>query len=657
MFKQDISVPGLILLYLFNDLPEKTYFTLFNEKNKDLHHLVKDHIVGGPSLVFHRYHEKGVTKIRQSDYGNASRLCQAVVGYDANALYLWSLMQNMPTGWHSRRREPNNFRPESAQPHGQMSSEWLTWEAERTGRAIRHQVNGREKRIGKLPVDGWCSETNTAYQFHGCFYHGHPCLGLETNAVNGKPMTRLLAETRKNTAYLCHFVKVVEWKETRRDPVVKKCLDAAFPRRRHVRWTMTSQQILRGVCDGTIFGLIECDVCVPEELRAHFGEMQPVFKNIHLTRDDLGPFMRRYAEEHDIMTTPRRMLVGSFHGDKILLATPLLRWYLEHGLEVKRVYQVVEYTPSPCFRRFGDAVSTARREGDVHPHKTIIADTMKLLGNSGYGKTITNVDRHRDVKYCTEKAASLMVNDRRFRQLDVVVDDAYEIAMNKKTVTYALPVHVGFFVLQYAKMRMFQFYYGFIDRYLERPLFQYCEMDTDSAYLASAGESVDDLVTPELREHYFRHRSEWLPSDCCDEHRNEYLRCRLADRPWVGDEACCKRTPGLFKVEWSGDGFVGLCSKTYYCFEASDKYSTKGLSKRHNAINKDAFLEVLVNRRNGSGKNRGFRVHRSYVRAGTSGSHLLLCQTRGARGRSEHGSGGRVKKEEKKAMHAGRTVY
>ena len=196
-----------------------------------------------------------------------------------------------------------------------------------------------------------------------------------------------------------------------------------------------------------------------------------MFKNIRLTRDDLGPFMRRYGEEHNIMATPRRMLVGSYRGDKILLGTPLLRWYMDHGLEVTHVYQVVEYDPVPCFRRFGDAVSTARREGDVRSHKAIIADTMKLLGNSGYGKTITNVDRHRDVNYCTEKAASLMVNDRRFRQLDVVVDDAYEIEMNKKTVTYPLPVHVGFFVLQYAKMRMLQFYYDFIDRYLERPLF------------------------------------------------------------------------------------------------------------------------------------------------------------------------------------------
>ena len=383
---------------------------------------------------------------------------------------------------------------------------------------------------------------------------------------------------------------------------------------------MTSQQILSGVRAGTVFGLIECDICVPEALREHFAEMQPVFKNIRLTRDDLGPFMRRYAEEHNIMATPRRMLLGRYRGDKILLATPLLRWYMDHGLEVTHVYQVVEYDPVPCFRRFGDAVSTARREGDVHSHKAIIANTMKLLGNSGYGKTITNVDRHRDVNYCKEKAASLMDNDRRFRQLDVVVDDTYEIEMNKKTVTYTMPVHVGFFVLQYAKMRMLQFYYDFIDRYLERPLFQYCETDTDSAYLVLAAESVDALVTPELREHYFRHRSEWLPSECCDDNRNEYVRCRLANRPWVGDEACCKarraydkRTPGLFKVEWSGDGFVGLCTKTYYCFGPTDKYSTKGLSKRHKDIYKNAFLEVLTNRRSGSGKNRGFRVRHSTV--------------------------------------------
>ena len=316
-------------------------------------------------------------------------------------------------------------------------------------------------------MDGWCAETRTAYQFHGCFWHGCPkCYDQnETNSVNGKTMAVLLADTKKHTTYLRCHVKVVEmwecdWKELRKEPDVKSFLAPA----RRQKWKMTQQQIITAVVDGTLFGMIECDVRVPDNLREHFAEMQPVFKNTTVTRDDIGPYMRQYAEEHNILTKPRRMLVGSYRGEKILLTTPLLRWYLAHGLVVDHVYQVVSYEPNPCFQRFGESVSTARRNGDVDPDKAIIADTMKLLGNSAYGKTVTNVDRHRNIKYCTEVGASACVNNKRFRQLDVVTDDAYEITSSKARVTYDLPHHIGFFVYQYAKLRMLQFYYDFVDR-------------------------------------------------------------------------------------------------------------------------------------------------------------------------------------------------
>ena len=130
------------------------------------------------------------------------------------------------------------------------------------------------------------------------------------------------------------------------------------------------------------------------------------------------------------------------------------------------MYQIVEYERKPCFRQFGESVSAARRDGDADPDKAIIADTMKLLGNSAYGKTVTNVDRHRNVAYCTEVGTSACINNKRFRQLDAVTDNAYEITSNKSRVTYDLPLHIGFFVYQYAKMRMLQFYYDFVDRYV-----------------------------------------------------------------------------------------------------------------------------------------------------------------------------------------------
>ena len=110
-----------------------------------------------------------------------------------------------------------------------------------------------------------------------------------------------------------------------------------------------------------LFGCVEVDIRVPDHLKEKFSEMFPIFKNTEISRDDIGDFMKAYAEEHSIMAQPRRSLIGSMKGEKILLATPILKWYLEHGLEVTKVHQVIDFTHDPCFKPFGDAVSDARR--------------------------------------------------------------------------------------------------------------------------------------------------------------------------------------------------------------------------------------------------------------------------------------------------------
>ena len=96
---------------------------------------------------------------------------------------------------------------------------------------------------------------------------------------------------------------------------------------------------------------------------------------------------------------------------------------------------------------------------------------------------------------------------------------------------------------QYAKLRMLPFYYDFLDKYLDRSDFQMCEMDTDSAYIAIAGESVKSLVKPKLRAEFEADKRNWFPRTDTPEHK-----------------AYDKRTPGPFKVEWKGQGIIGLCS-------------------------------------------------------------------------------------------------
>jgi GTP1/Obg family GTP-binding protein len=44
--------------------------------------------------------------------------------------------------------------------------------------------------------------------------------------------------------------------------------------------------------------------------------------------------------------------------------------------------------------------------------------------------------------------------------------------MSKKTIHLDLPMHIGCFVYQYAKLRMLEFYYDFMDVFVDRRDFQ-----------------------------------------------------------------------------------------------------------------------------------------------------------------------------------------
>lgn len=137
IFKEGISVPGLTLKYFFSFLDEQTFFSLSNQPDSELYHLIKDNNTGGPGIIFHCYHETGKTKMREAERGQAATLCQKIVGYEANALYLRAIMQDMATGSYTRRLAENEFKPKGSI---QMTIEWLEWVAHQGRIHIRHQL-------------------------------------------------------------------------------------------------------------------------------------------------------------------------------------------------------------------------------------------------------------------------------------------------------------------------------------------------------------------------------------------------------------------------------------------------------------------------------------------------------------------------------------
>ena len=67
------------------------------------------------------------------------------------------------------------------------------------GVAIKHARNGREYRLPELPhfsVDSYCTDTNTVYEFFGCYFHGFTCQPFrDVSTTNGDTLAARYEQT------------------------------------------------------------------------------------------------------------------------------------------------------------------------------------------------------------------------------------------------------------------------------------------------------------------------------------------------------------------------------------------------------------------------------------------------------------------------------
>ena len=212
---------------------------------------------------------------------------------------------------------------------------------------------------------------------------------------------------------------------------------------------------------------------------------------------------------------------------------------------------------------------------------------MKNVGNSAYGRTNMNKAKHNKTSYVTRKQYLKSVASPYFRDADKY-GEIYEVQKRKKMTHQNMPVQISTAILQYAKLRMLQFYYDFLCKFVDRSDFNMMYMDTDSMYMAISGGKLEDLIKPEMKVVYEKEKNLWLP-------RSDTIEHKLYDN----------RTAGLFKTEFVGDGMVCLAPKLYYCLHPpyyclkdptqNDKLSCKGVQKSNNKglLNYNNFKTVL----------------------------------------------------------------
>ena len=245
------------------------------------------------------------------------------------------------------------------------------------------------------------------------------------------------------------------------------------------------------------FGFAEVDIEVPEELWSEFEEFPPLFINRGVPDSAVPQHMHDYLQQSGRKRFPEQSkLLGVMSAKKILLYAPLLAWYLNQGLKLTAVYRTIDYEPREIFSWFVNEVANNRRKGDADKDKALLAEVFKLLGNSAYGKFIEAVERHTNTIYtCDEEEVDKSLRSARFKTLEEI-GPAYKVELRKIKINIDRPFQVGIVVYQLAKLRMLQFYYEFLDFYLDRRDFELIQMDTDSMYFALSRERLEDAIRP-----------------------------------------------------------------------------------------------------------------------------------------------------------------
>ena len=508
LLKDAVSIPGISMMYVLNEaLKRKKYSEpdLFApgepckcecssddcgktegcEKCKEIrdnckictkneaYEMLTTGMIGGPSIVFCRYGEAGVSKIRSHIYSEKAKTCRSVHGLDSNSLYLFCSGQEMPCG--------------------------------------------KEK--------------------------------------------------------------------------VFKCNTEAKPEQS----SEEKNEIIQNVLNDKLFGFFEVDIEVPEQKRKRFSEFCPLFVISEVPEDQIPQHMKDYK-----INTGRKMiknnkkLLGVMKAEKILLYSPLLKWYLNHGLQVTKIHRYISYTSGRPFKWFPEEVSSARRAADQDKNKRHLGDTAKLKGNSFYGKMIENLEKHMNTKFTTnEKLIDNIFRSPFFEDLEEINEGVFEVRQRKKQVTITRPYQCGIAVYQLAKLRMLEFYYDFLDKFCDRRDFELIQMDTDSFYMALSANDFDEIIKPEMKELYKEEKKNWLVTD-------EYS----------------KRVPGLFKAEFQGKRMIALTSKCYFADNGKDegvkKFSCKGVSRRQNKMNWERYKNALFGSLD-KARNIGFRKRDNHI--------------------------------------------
>ena len=128
----------------------------------------------------------------------------------------------------------------------------------------------------------------------------------------------------------------------------------------------TENEILKGICDESLFGFIIADISVTELAFERWKDFPPVLKKMVITEEHLPDIMKQTLKRENpgMKKFERETLCQVFNASSQVILTTLAKFYLDQGFKISNVTAFVQYISFPALLPFAERVTTMRIDAE-----------------------------------------------------------------------------------------------------------------------------------------------------------------------------------------------------------------------------------------------------------------------------------------------------
>ena len=128
-------------------------------------------------------------------------------------------------------------------------------------------------------------------------------------------------------------------------------------------------------------------------------------------------------------------------------------------MKLVKIYIILSFKQSNWLKNYADFNTKKRQESPDEFNKNL----YKFLNNCIYGKSIENQRKRMNVKLISDKKVSQKcANKPNFISQKIFDKNFVAVHCSKTVLTLNKPIYVGFCILEFSKLLMYQFHYDYV---------------------------------------------------------------------------------------------------------------------------------------------------------------------------------------------------